>query len=89
MTPYEFDIHRDFDIRRTGRRWEGEELEQRMHLAPRKIEFVGGIFAGDLERRLVLGMILEIVGVDAVVEYGRLDDWKAAIAEREQRDTVI
>jgi hypothetical protein len=44
------------------------------------------VFAGDQERRLVLGMILEIMGIDTAVEYGRLEDWKAAIAERERRE---
>jgi len=31
-------------------------------------------------------MILEIMGIDVAVEYGRLEDWKAAIAERERRE---
>jgi hypothetical protein len=86
MTRDEFDIRRDFDIRRAGTKLGAEERELRMRIAPEKIEFVGGIFAGDQERRLVLGMILEIMGIDTAVEYGRLEDWKAAIAEREWRE---
>jgi hypothetical protein len=77
---------RDWDIRRSGRRWVGEELDRRLYQAPEKIEFVGGIFAGDRERRKVLGMLLENLGINVVVEYGRLEDWKAAIAEREKRE---
>jgi len=86
MTRYEFDIRRDFRIGQKPRKWEAEESEQRMYLAPEKIDFVGGIFAGDRERQLVLGMLLELMGTDAAVEYGRLDDWKAAVADREQRE---
>jgi hypothetical protein len=86
MTRDEFDIRRDFDVRRAGTKLETQERELRMRIAPEKIEFIGGIFAGDQERRLVLGMILEILGIDTAVEYGRLDDWKAAIAARERRE---
>jgi hypothetical protein len=76
----------DWDIRRGGRRWVGDELERRLRQTPEKIEFVGGIFAGDAERRKVLGMLLENMGIDVAVEYGRLEDWKAAVASREQRE---
>ena len=38
------------DIRRKGRRWTREESRRRMREAPEKIEFVGGIFAGNRER---------------------------------------
>jgi hypothetical protein len=76
----------DWVIRRSGRRWTGEELDRRLYQAPEKIEFVGGIFASDRERRNVLGMLLENLGIDVAVEYGRLEDWKAAIAQREQRE---
>jgi hypothetical protein len=87
MTKYDFNV-RDFDIRRGRRRWERDELDHRLYLAPEKIEFIGGIFAGDRERLLVLGMILEIMGIDTAVEYGRIEDWKAAIADREERETI-
>jgi hypothetical protein len=60
------------------------EWEDRSIRAPEKIEFVGGIFSSDRERRTVLGMLLENLGIDVAVEYGRLEDWKAAIAERER-----
>ena len=70
-----------WDIRREGRRWTREESESRMRQAPEKIEFVGGIFAGEKQRSLVLGMLLENLGIDKVVRFGNLADWKAAIAD--------
>lgn len=73
-----------WDIRREGRRWTREEFERRFHDAPEKIEFVGGIFASERERLTVLGMLLENIGIDKVIRFGNLADWKAAIAALEQ-----
>jgi len=69
--------------------WPHEEFDQRIYQAPEKIEFVGGIFASDRERLIVLGMLLENLGIDRVVQFGRLADWKAAIEdlENKQRST--
>lgn len=75
----------DFDIRREGRRWTKEESERRLYQAPEKIEFVGGIFASERERLTVLAMLLENLGIDKVIQLGKLDDWKAAIAARENQ----
>jgi hypothetical protein len=74
-----------WDIRREGRRWSNDEFEQRIYQAPEKIEFVGGIFASERQRLLVLGMLLENLGIDKVVRFGRLEDWKAAIADVEKQ----
>jgi len=73
-----------WDIRREGRRWTKEESERRMRQAPEQIEFVGGIFAGEGQRFVVLGMLLENLGIDKVVRFGNLEDWKAAIADLER-----
>jgi hypothetical protein len=73
-----------WDIRRQGRRWTREESQLRMYQAPEKIEFVGGIFASERERLMVLAMLLENLGIDKVVRFGNLTDWKAAIAALEQ-----
>jgi hypothetical protein len=73
-----------FDIRREGRRWTSDESRQRINQAPEKIEFVNGIFASERERLVVLGMLLENLGIDKVIQLGKLEDWKAAIAEREK-----
>jgi hypothetical protein len=74
-----------WDIRREGRRWTREESQCRMREAPEEIEFVGGIFAGEQQRLLVLGMLLENLGIDKVVRFGNLADWKAAIADLERQ----
>jgi hypothetical protein len=75
----------DWDIRREGRRWSHEEFDQRIYQAPEKIEFVRGIFASDRERLIVLGMLLENLGIDRAVRFGRLEDWKAATADLEKK----
>ena len=75
----------DWDIRREGRRWTNEEFDQRIYQAPEKIEFVGGIFASERERLVVLGMLLENLGIEKVVRFGNLEDWKAAIADLEKQ----
>ena len=71
----------DWDIRRKGRRWTKEEVEQRRYQAPEKIEFVAGIFASERERLTVLAMLLENLGIDKAIQFGNLEDWKTAIAE--------
>jgi hypothetical protein len=60
-----------------------------MQQAPEKIEFVGGIFASDGQRFTVLGMVLEILGIDRVVRFGNLADWKAAVADLERETAEI
>lgn len=74
-----------WDIRREGRRWTPEEFDERVGQAPEKIEFVAGIFASERERLIVLGMLLENLGIDKVVRFARLEDWKAAIADLEKQ----
>ena len=76
----------DWDIRRKGRCWTKDEFERRLYQAPEKIEFVAGIFASERERLTVLAMLLENLGIDKAIQFGRLEDWKAAIAEREKMD---
>ncbi len=75
----------DWNIRREGRRWTRDEFERRVYQAPEKIEFVGGIFASERQRLIVLGMLLENLGIDKVVQFGNVNDWKAAIAELEKQ----
>jgi hypothetical protein len=69
----------NWDIRRQGRHWSNDEFDQRIYQAPEKIEYVNGIFASDRERLNVLGMLLENLGIDRVIRFGKLEDWKAAI----------
>ena len=77
-----------WDIRREGRRWTREEMEHRLYQAPEKIEFSGGIFTSERERLTVLAMLLENLGIDRVVRLGKLEDWKAAIADLEQQQST-
>jgi hypothetical protein len=74
---------KEWDIRREGRVWAGEEFDKRIYQAPEKIEFVGGIFADERERLIVLAMLLENLGIDTAVRLGDPADWKAAVAELE------
>ena len=75
----------DWDIRREGRVWSHDEFDERILQAPEKIEYVNGIFASDRERLNVLGMLLENLGIDKAVQFGRLEDWKAAIEDLERK----
>ena len=44
-----------------------------------------GIFASDRQRLIVLGMLLENLGIDRAIRLGNLEDWKAAIADLEKK----
>ena len=78
----------DWDIRREGREWRGEEFDKRIYQAPEKIEFKGGIFIYEDERLTVLAMLLENLGIDKAVQLGNIEDWKAAIAEVDKAVTA-
>ena len=75
----------DWDIGREGRLWSDEEFDERINQAPEKIEFVNGIFSSVRQRLIVLGMLLENLGIDRAIRFGRLEDWKAAIADLEKK----
>jgi hypothetical protein len=63
-------------------------MEHRLYQAPEKIEFAGGIFTSEEERLTVLAMLLENLGIDRIVRLGKLEDWKAAIADLEQQQST-
>ncbi|MGH7620441.1 MAG: hypothetical protein ACREPM_24755 [Gemmatimonadaceae bacterium] len=70
----------DWDIRRQGRAWD-EEAYERFQLTPEKFEMhEGRLFWDDEERLLLLGLLLENVGVDAAVRLGDPNVWREAIA---------
>jgi len=77
----------DWDIRRDGRPWLHELSVRRVYKVPEEIEFVDGIFASEQERLIVKGMLLESLGIDRVVRFGKLEDWKAAIADLEKEQS--
>ena len=43
-----------------------------MYQAPEKIKFVDGIFANERERLTVLGMLVENLGIDKVIQFGKI-----------------
>jgi hypothetical protein len=74
--------HVDWDIRREGRAWEGDEAWERWQLTPEKFEmWEGRMFFDDEERLLLLGLLLENVGVDAALRLGDPKVWLAAVAD--------
>ena len=79
----------EWEIRREGRQWRGEEFDKRLNQAPEKIEYRGGIFYYESERLTVLAMLLENLGIDTAVQLGNLEDWKAAIANRERATSCL
>jgi hypothetical protein len=79
----------DWDIRRQGRKWSNEEFDQRLYQAPEKVEYVNGIFASDRQRLIVLGMLLENLGIDRLIGFGKLEDWKAAIEDLEEKKSIV
>jgi hypothetical protein len=74
-----------WDIRREARRWTNEEFNERTFQAPDKIEYADGIFGSERQRLIVLGMLLENLGIDRAIRFGNLEDWKAAIADLEKK----
>jgi hypothetical protein len=72
------------DIRRDGRAWSSEEIHERLaHIDDFKLEIHDGkLLFSDEARRKVLTMLLENVGLDAVVRLGDPMRWKEAIDAR-------
>lgn len=72
----------DWDIRREGRSWHDKEFDQRADLRPEKLEIIEGRLLWDEdERLLLLGLLLENVGVDRAVRLGDPDVWRAAVKD--------
>lgn len=71
-----------WDIRRSGRAWSGDEADARWQLTPEKFEMWDGkAFFDENQRRLLLGLLLENVGVDAAIRLGDPRVWREAIAD--------
>ena len=71
-----------FDIRRQGRPWTGPECQERVRrLGPCDVEVIDGrLFFDEFQRRMVLGMLLENVGLDAALELAGSARWREALA---------
>lgn len=61
---------------------EGQTFDvERFELAPDKIELMyGKLFWTDEQRLVMAGLLIENLGVDAVVRLGDPEVWKAAVA---------
>lgn len=72
-----------WDIQREERRWSQEEIEAHYRLAPEKIELIDGmLFGTEADRIIMLGLLLENLGVNKAVQLGDAETWRAAISER-------
>jgi hypothetical protein len=72
----------NWDIRRHGRAWHGEEARQRWELTPEKFEMDRGkLFWEDSQRLTLLALLLENVGVDQAVRLGDPEVWRAAVQD--------
>jgi hypothetical protein len=74
----------DWNIRRRGRAWR-KEATTRYELTPEKIEMVDGkLFWSDQDRLMMLGLLLENVGIDRALQLGDPQVWREAIAALKQ-----
>ncbi len=70
----------DWDIRRGGRAWTGDEGLARFQLTPEKFEmWRGKLFFSEAERVTMLGLLLENVGADRAVRMGDPEVWRSAV----------
>lgn len=71
-----------WNIGRHGRAWTGEEMRIRWELLPEKFEvYDGKLFSEESHRLALVAMLLENVGVDAVVRLGDPAVWRAAVRD--------
>lgn len=73
-----------FDIRRAGRSWTPAEFATKAEMVPGRLEVAFGRVCPTLEQRLLLlGMLLENVGLDLAVRFAEPRLWAEALATRE------
>lgn len=76
-------LHMEWDIGRAGRQWTGKDGLAKLDRLPGRLELLDGkLCASETERSDLLAGLLENLGLDAVVRFGRIDDWQKAIAAR-------
>lgn len=77
----------DWDIGRAGRKWTGQDGLAKLERLPGRLELVDGkVCINETERRDLLAGLLENLGLDTVVQFGRLEDWQQAIAARAEAE---
>ena len=75
----------DWDIRLEGRAWGGGEGLARYERAPEKLELIRGRLCWSEEARLLLlGLLLENVGLNAAVRLAPPERWREALAHLER-----
>lgn len=66
-----------WDIRHEGRAWSAGEFLPRLLLAREKMEVIEGkLFWDDDERMVMLGLLLENLGIDKAVRLGDPKSWR-------------
>jgi len=73
----------DWQIGLKGQRWDWESghAEERYELTPSKVELVDGkLFWNDEQRLLMLGLLLENLGIEAAMTLGDPAVWRAGAA---------
>src|SRR5438270_677031 len=66
-----------WNIGREGRAWSTDEFLPRIDLAPEKVEAIGGkLFEDDNERMMMLGLMLENLGIDKAMRLGDPKRWR-------------
>lgn len=77
------DQTQDWDIGRQGRRWNGPGGLAKLERLLGRLELVHGkLCLDEVERRTLLAGLMENMGLDEVVQFGKLEDWLQAIAAR-------
>jgi hypothetical protein len=72
----------NWEIRGEGRSWRQGEARDRYMMTPEKFEMVDGkLLWSDEARETLLGLLLENVGADRVVQFGDPEVWRAAVAK--------
>src|SRR5258708_18502765 len=71
-----------WDIRAEGHAWGKGALRLYLNDYPEKPQVLGGkLFWTEEDRLLVLGLLLENVGVEKAVRLGKAEVWRAAVEE--------
>lgn len=71
-----------FDIRKEGRTWDQDEALKRYYLAPEKLELhEGKLLFSEEDRLILLGMLLENVGVRKAIQLCEPSIWREALDE--------
>lgn len=72
----------NWDVRNKGRTWSKDEAWERFEHIPHKSELISGELSWtDEERENVLALVLELVGADRAVRFGRPEVWREAVGK--------